>query len=81
MKIKLSPSMKKCIKEIQEEALKMIPLIAFADSRKIVKKPTKKKVFLFEIINFGLPKIKLYINKRFYKIYVYKDKIWQELEK
>ena len=78
MKLKLSKSMIKCIDEVKEESLELVKYIPIMECLKIQRKATKKKIFDFHIMNLGRPGIKVYINDRFFKSYLFSKGKWTE---
>ncbi len=78
MKVNLSKGMKKCIQEMQEEAEKVSGRMLNSQILVIKKRLSKKKIFEFQIINQGLPILKIFINGRFYKQFMKFGKDWKE---
>jgi len=76
MNYKFSNNMNKVINEFQNKALREFENLPFGQTLKERVKPTKKKVFEFHLINYGIPIIKFYINNKFYCTYSYKNKEW-----
>lgn len=79
MKINLSKSMEKCIKEMQEHAGKVYKDLHNSKVLKIKRKPTKKKIFEFHITNVGKPMIKVIVNRKLYKNFIKLEKSWKEI--
>jgi len=77
-KIKISREMNRCIEEMKKEALTLVLDIPLMQSLKIQRKATKKKTFDFHIINLGKPAMRVFVNERFYKSYIYSNEIWSE---
>ena len=80
MKYNLSKAMEKCISEMKDEALEIYKDIPNSKTLKITKKPTKNKIFQFQITNIGAPMIRLIINKKFFKNYILMNGKWAESE-
>ena len=79
MKSNFSPNMKKVIQEMLGESKKEVVLMKEFEVRKIKRKPTKKKVFVFKITKIkGDPFIEFFINNRFYTVLFREDGKWKE---
>jgi hypothetical protein len=76
--MKLSKSMIKCINEMKETAIELFKDIPIMQFLKITHNVTKHKEFEFHILNLGKPAIKLFINGKFYKSYLYSKGVWTE---
>lgn len=69
-----------CIEEVKKEALEKFKDVPPSQILRIRRKPTKNKVFDFDLINFGKPTLRIFINSRFYKILIFSNGKWTELE-
>ena len=79
MKSNFSPNMKKVIQEMLGESKKEVVLMKEFEVRKIKRKLTKKKVFVFKITKIkGDPFIEFFINNRFYTVFFREDGEWKE---
>lgn len=78
MRLKLTNSMNKCIGEMKERALYLINDIPLYNNLKIEQKVTKNKTFEFHIINLRKPIIKLFVNGRLFRTYIYSNSNWSE---
>jgi len=70
--------MNKCIDEIKREAVIMSKHPYFSKNV-IIKKPTKKKMFIGKIIISNYPSFSLYINNKFYSFYILKNNKWETI--
>ncbi len=77
MKFKISRSMNKCIEEMKSRAIVLVQDIPRSQCLKISQNVTKHKNFEFHIINLNKLIMKLYINGKFYKSYIYSG-TWSE---
>lgn len=76
--MKLSNAMNKCLLEMKERAIVLTKEIPPMGKLRIKQNVTKHKEFEFHIMNLGKPAIKLYINGKFYKDYLYSKGVWSE---
>lgn len=76
MKFKISKEMSRCIEDMKGEAIEIFKDIPTGKVLEIKKKPTKNKVFDFQIMNFGKLGIRIYINQRFYKMIYFSNGKW-----
>ena len=78
MKVNISKGMQKSIREMQDEAEKKFGKLRSSEILIIKKRLTKKKIFEFQIMNMGLPILKVLVNGRFYKQFMKFGKEWKE---
>lgn len=66
----------KTIEEAKAEALTFVGDSHQGEQKIITKKPTKKKVFTFNIKNIGVPFMQLFINNKLYGSWIYEGTVW-----
>jgi hypothetical protein len=70
--------MQKSIQEMQDEAEKTFEKLKNSQMSVIKKRLTKKKIFEFQIMNMGIPILRILVNGRFYKQFMKFGKNWEE---
>ncbi len=76
--MKLSNAMKKAIEEMKSRSIVIAQDLRNLNCLRIEQKVTKNKTFEYHIFNFGKPMFKLFINRKFYKSYLYSKGVWSE---
>jgi hypothetical protein len=79
MKIRLSKGMNKCIEEAKKYAEENYKLVSTTHILHWKTKPTKKKTFDFQVLNFGKPALKIFINGKLYKSLIKFGNEWEEV--